>query len=332
MSTDAKNFRVHLTNATGLTDDAISAAWPEWWSDSADTSPSAQAELRFTLARKLGLDPTSLLDEETPHFVWEDFAKYKNFTGDITHEHPAITSFGISVSRIAIQGVEEAYNLVGQSANSLRKTLLKHNQYIRLQDLLVLLWGVGVPVIHLRVYPLKAKRMCAMAVRQGTRHCILLAKDTKYPASIAYYLAHELGHIALGHIAEDGGLVDMDDTLEQLNNEDPEEVAADKFALELLTGDPDFAVEKQGRGHNAKELAAESISKGNEHGIEPGTLAMCYGHSTGEWGTVHKALTFIYSEPIPAWSVVNRIASHQTNWDEISDESSNFLRAVMGSL
>ncbi len=36
-----------------------------------------------------------------------------------------------------------------------------------------------------------------MAVRVGDRSSVLLGKDSSYPATIAFYLAHELGHIAL---------------------------------------------------------------------------------------------------------------------------------------
>ena len=42
----------------GLSDAAINAAWPEWWSEAAEPSPSASLDLRFSLARKLGLGCT----------------------------------------------------------------------------------------------------------------------------------------------------------------------------------------------------------------------------------------------------------------------------------
>ncbi|MCU7872089.1 MAG: hypothetical protein KZQ91_05030 [Candidatus Thiodiazotropha sp. (ex Lucinoma borealis)] len=328
----SKEFKTRLSETTGLSDSAISAAWPEWWSDAADVSPSAQAELRFSIARKLGLDPTSLLDEGSPHFIWDDSAKYKNFTGDTKRERPAITSFGVSLSRMVVKGVSDQFELVGMTATKLRESLLAKQPFVRLQDLLVLLWGIGVPVIHLRVHPLNAKRICAMAVRVGKRSAILLAKDSQYPAPIAFHLAHEIGHIALGHVTDDGGLVDMEDTAEHVNSDDPEETAADRYALELLTGDPNFDVVKQGQGHNPKQLALESLQKGPQSQIEPGTLALCYGHTTGEWGTAQAALSHIYSKPIPVWEVVNMIANQQIHWDALNDENTSFVKAVMGGI
>ena len=41
--------------------------------------------------------------------------------------------------------------------------------------------------------------MNGMLVQVGHRFAILLARDANYPAPIAFYLAHELGHAALGH-------------------------------------------------------------------------------------------------------------------------------------
>lgn len=332
MLTDARKFKVRLASATGLSESAINAAWPDWWSDDADSSPSAQAELRFSLARKLGLDPGSLLDDESPRFLWDDSAKYKNFTGDDAREKPAITAFGMSMARLLTQCVDSGPTLEGMTAAKLRASLLHAYSFVRLQDLLSLLWGVGIPTIYLKVFPVAAKRMCAMSVRTTDRYAILLAKDSMYPASVAFHLAHEIGHIALGHVGIGSALVDMDDPAEREKSEDKEEQDADAFALELLTGDAKFKVSKKGRGRSASELAAQALEVGPARQIEPGTLALCYGHATQEWATVQNAMKTIYTHEIAAWSVTNRIANIQLKLDVLTDENASFLHAVMGGV
>lgn len=334
MPTNAQQFRVRLLSDAGLSESVVDAAWPEWWSDAADTSPSAQAELRFSVARKLGLDPRSVLnDDEAPRFVWDDSAKYKSFSGDAAKDKPAIAAFGTSVARILNRAVSsDGYSLEGADAASIRAHILTHQPFVRLIDLLGLAWGVGIPTIHLKVFPLSAKRMCAMTAKTGDRYAILLAKDALYPAWIAYHLAHEIGHIALGHVSSGAALIDMDDPAERADAPDEEERAADRFALELLTGDPDFRVGKKGQGDSASELARNALSVGPSHGIEPGTLALCYGHATKEWQTVQAAMKKIYARELPAWQETNRIARSQLQWEALSDESINFLRAVMGGV
>ena len=82
MTESAADFKTRLIQSTGLSQSAVAAAWPEWWSKDAESSPSANVELRFSLARKLGLDPRSLIaDEAEPLFVWDDAARFKGFTG-----------------------------------------------------------------------------------------------------------------------------------------------------------------------------------------------------------------------------------------------------------
>jgi len=211
MTESAADFKVRLIRRTGLSPDVVAAAWPEWWSKDAESSPSANAELRFSLARKLGLDPRSLIaDEAELLFIWDDAARFKGFTGDERGERPVIASFGTALSRMLLESTPGRENFQTMSAGELRAAILTGSQYVGLKELLSASWALGIPVIHLRVYPLTAKRMSAMSVRVGDRYAILLARDAVYPAPIAFYLAHELGHILLGHLAEGSAIVDME--------------------------------------------------------------------------------------------------------------------------
>jgi hypothetical protein len=202
---------------------------------------------------------------------------------------------------------------------------------VGLVELLMTSWSLGIPVIHLRVYPLSAKRMSAMSVRVGNRFAILLARDAVYPAPIAFHVAHELGHIFLGHLAEGAAIVDLESLDELTTGNDPEEQQADAFALETLTGRPQLELVVQGEGRGARQLANEAFRVGQQEQIEPGTVAMAYGHTTQAWSTAMASLSHIYQQPIDVWSVVNRIALTQLALRDVPDESESFIRAVMGA-
>jgi len=235
---NASRFRQRL-RSFGFTDPAIDAAWPSWWSDEAESSFSAQTELRFSIARKLGLEPRSLLEDEAePRFIWRDEARFKRLSEESELEQAGITSFGMAIGHILIAATVAPAALPVVSATGLRDLILKHQEYVRLADLLSLSWSVGIPVIHLRVFPWPRKRMAAMTLRQAGRHAVLLAKDSMYPAHIAFYIGHELGHAALGHLKPGNLVVDLEDDELTSAHDDPEEAAADRFALELLTGGP----------------------------------------------------------------------------------------------
>ena len=73
---DAQTLRMRLHSA-GLSAAAVDAAWPGWWTEDAEGSPSARAELRFALARNLGLSAKALVGERVD-FVWRDTARFKH--------------------------------------------------------------------------------------------------------------------------------------------------------------------------------------------------------------------------------------------------------------
>lgn len=331
MTESAADFKTRLIRRAGLSEAAVTAAWPEWWSDAAEASPSANAELRFSLARKLGLDPRSLIAEEEPRFIWDDTARFKGFSGDPNGERPIISSFGTALSRMLLEATPDAGVFRALSAAELRGILISNRPHVGLIELLMTSWALGIPVIHLRVYPLSAKRMSAMSVRVGDRFAILVARDAVYPAPIAFHVAHELGHIFLGHLAEGAAIVDLESLDELTTGEDPEEQQADAFALEVLTGRPRPELVVQGEGRGARQLANEAMRVGQLERIEPGTVAMAFGHATKAWPTAMASLSHIYERSLDVWSVINQIAFQQLRLRDLPDESESFVRAVMGA-
>jgi hypothetical protein len=171
--------------------------------------------------------------------------------------------------------------------------------------------------------------MAAMAVRVGTRHAILLARDDLYPAKTAYYLAHELAHIALGQLrTEVTAMVDLGDPL--VDTRDGDEDAADRYALELLTGSPDLRVDTGATDFTGATLATTALASSPGLRIEPGTLALCLGHTTGRWETVSAAMRRIYDKPRLLWREVNGVAEGQLGWTDMSADVASFVRAVLG--
>jgi len=327
---NASQLRKRL-KSVGLSDAAIKAAWPVWWSDAADASTSAQTELRFSLARKLGIEPHSLLeDKKEPRFIWRDEAKFKHLSGEGVLEQSAITSFGTAIGRLLIAATPATMAFPQSNASELRGAILRQQQYVRLVDLLSLCWSVGIPVIHLRVFPLRHKRMAAMSVRVDERNAILIGRDSLYPPQVAFHLAHELAHIALGHLTEDPVIVDLESSSLASSGDDPDEIEADRFALELLTGYREPKILSKSKDFNSTQLAHAVLSASPELRIEPGTLALCFGYSTGSWGKTNAAIRLVYSSARPVWSEINRVAAEQLDLDLLPEDSRPFVRATLG--
>lgn len=78
-----------------------------------------------------------------------------------------------------------------------------------------------------------------MAVRVGSRYAIVLCRNHRYSAWPLFILAHELGHIARGHLKQDGLLVDDDNWATDVEGAEKE---ANDFAVKLLTGNRSVAI------------------------------------------------------------------------------------------
>ena len=321
-----KTSLIERLRKAGFSRAAIQAAWPSWWTDEADASASGRAELRFALARRLGLEPKPLLGERV-EFVWNDEAKFKHLSAEDEEQKAALTSFGMSVGRLLLRATPAPATEIAP-ADILRAAILAGNSFVDLSSLIATCWALRIPVIHLRVFPLEAKSMHAMVVKVDDRFAILLGRDAGYPAPVAFTLAHELGHVMLGHLADAPALVDLKDPALARDGDDQED-EADRFALTLLTGSPEPDIQTNLERFNAPTLAAAVLDAAPRYSVEPGTLALCLAHRRRAWPVAMSALQFIYRERKPAWREVNGIADGELLWDELGDEAAYYLRNVM---
>jgi len=323
---DAESLRSEL-RAAGLSRAAVDAAWPEWWSDQAEASVSARAELRLAVARNLGLSPRELVGERVD-FVWRDRARFKHLRAEDEVPVAALNSFGVSVGRSLIEATERNGDLVGLSAAELRSLLLEMG-VPDLAGLITVCWAIGVPVAYLRVWPLAQKAMHAMVVGQRGRHAILFSREASYPAMVAFTLAHEIGHIALGHVPADDLLIDAEDPAGQADHDD-EEVAADRYALEVLLGDPDPDIRIDFDTFNHAELADAVLRASPRYGIDPGTLALAVAHQRNAWPVAMAAMKLIQPEPVVVSDLVNDVARTQLDLDRLGSDSAVFIERTLG--
>lgn len=321
-----RNSLIERLRAAGISRAAIQAAWPSWWTEEADASPSGRAELRFALARRLGLEPKPLLGERV-EFVWNDEARFKHLSAEHEAQKAALTSFGMSIGRLLLRATPAPPTALALPED-LRAAILATAPFVDLGSLIATCWAMRIPVIHLRVFPLEAKSMHAMVVKVDGRFAILLGRDASYPAPVAFTLAHELGHVMLGHLAEAPALVDLEDPA-LARDEDEQEEEADRFALTLLTGSPEPDIQTNLERFNAPTLAAAVLDAAGRYAIEPGTMALCLAHARGAWPVAMSALRFIYQGPKPAWREVNGIADAELDWDILGDEAAHYLRNIM---
>lgn len=323
---DADSLRAEL-RAAGLSRAVVEAAWPEWWSDQADASASARTELRLAVARNLGLSPKSLVGERVD-FVWRDRARFKHLRAEDEVPLAALNSFGVSVGRSLLDATPGQGTLLGLKARRLRELLLGQG-LPDLMSLLTVCWAISTPVAHLRVWPLAQKAMHAFVVGHANRHAVLLSREARYPALAAFTLAHEIGHIALGHVPPEDILVEAEDPAGEVEHDD-EEKAADQYALEVLLGDPEPDIRINFDSFNHVELAEAVLRAGPEYAIEPGTLALAVAYRRNVWPIAMAAMKLIYPRPVPVSELLNRVAAQQLDLDRLGSDTAVFIGRTLG--
>ena len=324
--TNTENSLKSQLGAVGYRQEFLDSIWPSWWTDEADSDQGAQADLRFLLSRRLGLSPKSLLGDRI-EFVWDDSITYHRLASISPDEQSLLESFGRSLSRILIRATDCPSEGVSVTPQHARDTILNSGSNVDLKSLLALCWGIGIPVVQIRNWPLEVKSMDAMVVCEGNRYAVLIGRYSKYPARIVFILAHELGHVFCGHLSGKSTFIDVAEN--EVDTSQSDESEATQFALELLTGSREPEISKSEKNLGAKALARMVLSAGHKRKIDPGTLALCLGYQTNRWHLATAALDHIYSGDSFIPHKINGTARRQLNWESLSTESEEYLGKVL---
>jgi hypothetical protein len=207
--------------------------------------------------------------------------------------------------------------------------MLSAAKAVDLRGLLAFAWGVGIPVFAIKVFPTAQKQMHAMTAQLNGRHVILVGRTYNFAAPAAFTVAHEVGHAVLRHVADAAAVIEITDPLRTPPGDDDEEIDADRFALELLTGSPRPEVTADAAHFNAAQLADAVSRAGGENGVDPGILAMCFAYTSGRWAQAYTALRMLGTQ-VDVADQVNRLAAQQLDWDALSLESQEYLEKILG--
>lgn len=250
---------------------------PEWWTQELEETPSGAQQAKLYLAKALSLRIRPF--SETPPRIEFDLPTEKRFkrserTTDA--ELQVAVALAQSASRIALSSMDDRYIPPPPSASAIRKIILeKGSPWVGLSQLLEYCWSSGIPVLHLATQ-LLGKKMDGIAMSIKGRPSIVLSSK-RNPGFLLFHLAHELGHIALGHVAANGAVVDdVIDKGESGKHQD--EVDADRFAIELLTGNAEAKL-TLGTYIKAPALAESAKAFGLQHKIDPTHVVMNCAHN-----------------------------------------------------
>ena len=184
---------------------------PDWWEDSLAVIPSAYSEFLGVLSDHLGLDIRKLHDPDAKLIPKLAFP-FSSIQSKLAASQETLWNQVLccKAAQIAIQATKIPCqpDLLRVSPSAIRTTILKKAQCVDLNTLLDYVWRIGIPVLHVSMLPRYQKSPEGMAVRIGNSYAIVFSKKQNTSPRQLFILAQEIGHVALGQLAEPGAYVD----------------------------------------------------------------------------------------------------------------------------
>lgn len=302
---------------------------PSWWDDDAAANPSGYSEALLLLSRHLGLNLASLQNNEGGiSFSVTGTCKFKKSEKHSESDVELARSIAYRASVLATAATPSKLN-VPATASDIRQTILNESRWVSLENLTNYCWSIGVPVLHISVFPPETKKPDGMAVMVNGRPAIVICKNQKSSAWLLFIIAHELGHIVLGHVQNNGVLVD-DHISEE--SKDAEEIAANRFAIQILTGSAERKYLATGTWPDGPQLAHAARTIGHEQRVDPGHIVLNYAHSMNKsfFPVAQNALKIL--EPnANAPALIGKVMAEKLDWSQLPEDSNEFLMRITHS-
>lgn len=264
---------------------------PSWWEDSIAVSPGGFREAAGVICGHLGFGLKNLLVEgQELSLPKRSGVKFKKSKGVSEDDVCLATHFALGLARSVANALADAPTAQAvPSPEEWRQRLLAESDrpWVCLRHIVDASWKLGIPVIHVTNPPTGAKKPTALTTMIGDRPVILVLNGRKSPSWVAYYVAHELGHIHHKHLKAGETLVD--EKIDE-RSEEKEEVQANEYAAQLLTGHSNLGLHST-RPLKASNLAAQAKTFGENYKVAPGVAALNYGFTTGFWAVANGAVS-----------------------------------------
>ncbi len=308
---------------------------PEWVTPEVLADDAASSEVAAILAKRLALRVSPLF-AQTPHVesLRRNDPKYKRSIPNKSKDLTAATSVAVAVAESIAAACTTPFKAFPETAGALRDVVLSKvgGKWLGLRNLLMMCWAHGVPVIYLSEVGEGIAKMDGMVVHTENRPVIVLSKASDLWAWQLYILAHEVGHIALGHVDPDEILVDEELGKDSyaMEDSDPDERAADAFAIELLNGRRDASYRVSDEKVNSATLADVAYRYGVQQKIDPGHIVLNFAHNTGKWAVGIAAARMLQDQNPPAPLVINEATWGHLDESVFPDDTLAFLRKATG--
>ncbi|MDO9235737.1 MAG: hypothetical protein Q7U28_06840 [Aquabacterium sp.] len=306
-------------NSVGIPSTFARKMLPVWWEDEIASDPAGLQQAQLYLARAFNIDLRSLASRQGKPEFKASLRKFK-LSKNVTEDMVSLSAnYVTGIARLVLQAEPSRQQCpVPGDPATLRSEILVDHPCVSLQALLAWCNKSGIPVLHIDKVP--GRKMTGLVVRNDGRFAIVLSKKG-HPALLLFHLAHELGHIARGHLSADGFVADVKiDT----TNGDADEKEADAYAIRLLNG-AEVRYGTNGPMPSAKVLFKAAVAKGLQEQVDPGHIIANFGHNQSRYAQAAEALKLIDGAQ-QGGDVINEAFFSALNQDRLSDDQLDLLK------
>jgi len=193
---------------------------------------------------------------------------------------------------------------------------------VTLVEILNDLWVRGIPVVSLDVLPAPSFQGLACIV-EG-RPVILVSYKHDEPGRVAFWIAHEAGHIASGDCAPEHPVVDADD---EIGDESNIERNADLYATQALVGAPEIPRLPVPDSVDFKMLARQAIEAERNTGADASAVIYAWARRTGDYALATMAVKALYRGTGARRELLRNFLRH-VDIDAAADTDRSLLRCV----
>lgn len=307
----------------GLQKKDVKAILPSWWEDAIAETPAGLQQAKLIVAKALNLKVRPLVeDPPRVEFDLPEMRRFKLVKGTTEDDVQLAVALARSASKLVLSVYDQDFQRPGSAADVRKQILATGRPWVDLEGLLEYCWGAGIPVIHLASALMKRK-MDGIAMATRGRPTIVLS-SRKACGYLLFHLAHELGHVALGHLDTNGAIVDND--INDADGKDDAERAADAYALELLTGkQPKLNLS---RYYPAPVLAKLAVDFGKLHAIDPTHVVLNCAHNGNFWPLCTATLNVLAEGRKDQEIVTKHLLSNVSK--ELKEDSLSLLGTLVG--
>lgn len=318
----------------GLTKGQVESILPSWWEPEMAKTSSGVRETALMLGRRLNLDATALLEGRIQGLKGAAPPRYKHTVRVTAEQLAPATMIAASLARAIIGSMPRRGPVqLPESAEQLREQLLAGpTGRVDFDAILNFCWSKDIPVIPLPNLPKGVRKMDAAAIRVSRHPAVVIALKNNSKAWLSFLLAHELGHLCLGHVPEGTALVEgsLSDSSEfdAQSQQDLQEEQANQFAHLLLGGgQADGVVRRWSRSLPPVSLATDAMDAADELRTAPGHLVLRYAFQTHRWADARIALNFLQEDLNAQDSLVNRLRG-EIDTRSLGEDMSDYVEQI----